>query len=275
MSRIKLAGAQWTWVGATFAESAGIYRSLGVDTMDLIAMPGGLLNVDDLVPGPHGAVSQVKDLDIELANLIILFGEGFADSALNSSDEAVRQQNRDRIIRISDFCAEAGIQSITLLPGVEQEGMSREDAQAIAADELHDAAEITAASGVDMVFEPHRESVLESPEETLRFMEQNPDLKICVDYAHCVSLGHKEDELHGLLPYAGHVHLRQGANDKIQARWDEGEIDFPGLMRRLQDTGYEGYATLEYEHEEFWDMDRCDVMTETIKMRDAVRPFTS
>ncbi len=153
--------------------------------------------------------------------------------------------------------------------------MSREDAQALAADELHAAGEIITAVGVDMVFEPHRQSVLESPEETLRFMEKNSDLKICVDYAHCVSIGHKEDDLHALLPYAGHVHLRQGSNGMIQQRWDEGEIDFPGLMQRLHDTGYEGYATLEYEHEEFWDMDKCDVMAETIKMRDAVRPFVA
>ena len=208
-------------------------------------------------------------------NLIVLLGEGFADNALNSPDAAVRQQNRSRIRHIADFCATAGLKSLTLLPGVESEGMSRQDAQAIAADELHAAAEITSNVGIDLVFEPHRESVLERPEEILKFMQQNPDLKICVDYAHCVSIGHKEDELYALLPYAGHVHLRQGANEKIQARWDEGEIDFPGLMRRLHDTGYEGYATLEYEHEEFWDMDKCDVMTETIKMREAVLPFTT
>ena len=272
---IKLAGAQWTWVGATFAESAGIYRALGVDAMDLIAMPGGLLTAEGINADAQGEAGKVKGLDIELVNLIVLLGEGFADRALNSPDEAVRQQNRDRIRRLSDFCAAAGLKSLTLLPGVEHEGMSREDAQAIAAAELHAAAEITAAVGIAMVFEPHRESVLESPRETLRFMEQNPDLRICVDYAHCISLGHQEDELHPLLPYAGHVHLRQGASGMIQQRWDQGEIDFPGLMGRLRETGYEGYATLEYEHEEFWDMDKCDVMTETIKMRDAVRPFTS
>ena len=271
---IKLAGAQWTWVGTSFAESAGIYKTLGVEAMDLIAMPGAALTADGLTADPQGQAKMVKDLDIELVNLIVLLGEGFADRALNSTDESVRQQNRDRIARIVDFCAEAGLQSLTLLPGVEHEGMSREDAQSIAAEELHAADEIASAAGIAMVFEPHRESVLERPDETIKFMEQNSDLKLCIDYAHCVSIGHQEDELHALLLYAGHVHLRQGANEKIQARWDEGEIDFPGLMGRLQETGYDGYATLEYEHEEFWDMDKCDVMTETIKMRDAVLPFT-
>ena len=50
-------------------------------------------------------------------------------------------------------------------------------------------------------------------------------------------------------------------------------IDFPSLITRLKQTGYRGYVTLEYEHDKFWNMDRCDVMTETIKMRDAVRPL--
>ena len=46
MSNIVLAGAQWTWVGATFAEAAGIYKALGVGAMDLIAMPGAPLTAD-------------------------------------------------------------------------------------------------------------------------------------------------------------------------------------------------------------------------------------
>ena len=46
------------------------------------------------------------------------------------------------------------------------------------------------------------------------------------------------------------------------------------MIGRLQEAGYNGYVTLEYEHEPGWmDMDKCDVMTETVKMRDLVRPL--
>ena len=79
---IKLAGAQWTWVGTSFAESAGIYKTLGVEAMDLIAMPGAALTADGLTADPQGQAKMVKDLDIELVNLIVLLGEGFADRAL-------------------------------------------------------------------------------------------------------------------------------------------------------------------------------------------------
>ena len=34
-----------------------------------------------------------------------------------------------------------------------------------------------------------------------------------------------------------------------------------------------GYLTLEYEHDPWMDCDRVDVMTETIRMRDVVRPL--
>ncbi len=274
-SAIKLAGAAWTWVGASFEESAGIYRAIGVDAMDLIAAPGGLLNPDDIAADPNGQADRVKNLDIELANIIVLFGEGFEDRAINSADEAVRRQTLETYRRLLEFCAAADLKSITVLPGVEQKGIGREASQSLSAEQMHTMAELGRDAGILMVYEAHRESVLESPQEIISFVEKNPDLKLCIDHAHCLSIGYKLSELEPLVAYAGHVHLRQGANGKIQARWDEGEIDFPALMRQLHSTGYEGYATLEYEHEEFWDMDKCDVMTETIKMREAVRPFVS
>ena len=60
------------------------------------------------------------------------------------------------------------------------------------------------------------------------------------------------------------------------SRWDDGEVDFPRVIGLLKQAGYSGNLTLEYEHEPGWmDMDKCDVMTETIKMRDAVQPLLS
>ena len=273
MSDIKLAGAQWSWVGASFAESANIYKAIGVEAMDLIAMPGGLLDVGDVARDPKAAARQLAEVDIDLVNLLVLLGDDFADRALNSPAVEVRRQNSETLTAVVEFCAAAGMRSICLLPGVEQTGMSRADAQALAADELRAAVAIGADCGLGVFFEPHRESVLERPDEIVAFMEKNDDLRIVIDYSHCVSIGHREEELHPLLPYAGHVHLRQGANGSIQSRWGDGEIDFEGLMRRLVEIGYSGYATLEYEHEEVWDMDRCDTMKETLKMRDVVRPF--
>ena len=59
----------------------------------------------------------------------------------------------------------------------------------------------------------------------------------------------------------------------MQARWDDGVIDFSAVVELLKRAGYSGCLALEYEHDPWMECDRVDVMTETIKMRDVVRPL--
>ncbi|MEX2169205.1 MAG: sugar phosphate isomerase/epimerase family protein [Pirellulales bacterium] len=273
-SSIKLAGAAWSWVGTTLAESAAVYRALGVDALDLIAIPGTRLDTYQIAADPLGHARKVQALEVALSNLLVFFGTNFRDRALNSPDPAIRSSNLETFKRVLEFCAAAGFHSATVLPGVEHQPHRRKEALECTATELNRMNELAQSAGVLLVYEPHFESILESPQDILAFRE-NGDVKLVIDYSHGVSLGYSTDELDSLVPFAGHVHLRQATRDKIQARWEEGSIDFPALLHRLKDTGYYGYATLEYEHDPFWNMDRCDVMTETIKMRDAVLPHLS
>jgi len=273
VNTIQLAGAAWSWGDATIAESAAIYRALGVDAIDLIAIPGKSLDPYRIAADPTGQAAVVDGLGVELiSNLLLFFGVDFHDRALNSADPAVRRKNLDLFLRVLEFCATVNCYSVTVLPGVEQTGHTRAASLEWAAAELHRMNELAKSAGVLLVYEPHVESILEDPDETLLFVQTNPDIKLVIDYSHGVSLGHSTSKLSQLVPYAGHVHLRQACHGKIQARWEEGTIDFPALIGLLHDTDYRGYVALEYEHDPFWNMDQCDVMTETIKMRDAVRP---
>ena len=74
-----------------------------------------------------------------------------------------------------------------------------------------------------------------------------------------------------LAPYTGHVHLRQCAPGVLQARWDEGVVDFRKVVEALERSGYRGWYALEYEHDSWLGNDRVDVMTETIRMRNLAR----
>jgi hypothetical protein len=69
------------------------------------------------------------------------------------------------------------------------------------------------------------------------------------------------------------VHLRQGAPRVLQARWNEGVIDFRKVVGVLQQAGFSGYYALEYEHDPWLGNDRVDVISESIKMRDEVKPL--
>jgi sugar phosphate isomerase/epimerase len=270
---IRLAGAAWSWVGTTLAESVAIYRALGVRAVDLIAIPGARLDTYTIAADPAGQAKSLRELDVAFSNLLMFFGAGFQDRAVNSADATARDKNFDTFRRVLEFCSMAGVYSVTVLPGVEQPSMSRSDALAVSAGELNRMNEAAQSAGVLLVFEPHVQSILEDPRDVLGFVREKCRAKLVVDYSHAVSIGYKTDDLDTLVPFAGHVHLRQAAPDQIQARWEDGTIDFPALMSLLKETNYCGYVTLEYEHDKFWNMDRCDVMTETIKMRDAVLPY--
>jgi sugar phosphate isomerase/epimerase len=270
---MKLGGAAWSWVGATLVESANIWRALGVHSMDLCAVPGTAIDPSEIERDPRGQAQKFREPEMDLGNIIILLGSNFAERAINSPNAGLQSRNVETFKRIVECCAAAGLSSVTVLPGVDQPGMSHDDSIARSGEALYNLIEIGAASGVLVVFEPHFQSVFESPVDTLEFLQRNPEIKIALDYSHFMCAGFSPGQVDPLVPFAGHVHLRQGADGKMQARWEEGIVDYPRVMRQLQAAGYDDYVVFEYEHDDWMEMDRCDVMTETIKMRDAVLPF--
>lgn len=271
MGNIKLAGAAWSFVGTTLLESANIWRALGIQSIDLFAVPGAQLDSEEIEQDPKGQARRFKKLGMPVSNLFYLFGTDFENRALNSPDVIVQSKNMDTLKKVLDCCRTSNIPSLLILPGIDHPGMSHEDAIRRSGEVLTEMTAVALESGVLLIFEPHVESVLENPKETLKFLKCYSDLKIALDYSHFIALGYKPSDVHPLLPYTRHFHLRQGAYRKLQSRWEDSEIDFTDVVRRLQEVGYEGYLTLEYEHEPGWmKMDQCDVMTESIKMRNLV-----
>ena len=271
MTTNKLAGAAWSFVGASLPESAAIWQALGIGAMDLMAVPGGLLDSREIERDPEGQARRVTGAGLPLSNLLYIFGDGFDDRPINSVDESVRAANRETFKRVLQFCKAAGIPSVLVLPGIDQAGITHEEAVELSAAAMNELAALAAAEDVLFLFEPHVESVLESPFDTLTFLQRNPALKIVLDYSHFVAQGYEPADVDPLVPYAGHVHLRQACRDKLQARWDDGVIDFSAVVELLEAAGYSGYLTLEYEHDPWMDCDQVDVMTETIRMRDEIR----
>jgi sugar phosphate isomerase/epimerase len=268
-----LSGAAWSFVGATLRESVDIWRSLGVHAIDLIAVPGAILDPRKIIEKPEREAGAIRELDSSVANLIFAFGSGFSDRALNDKDPEVRRRNAGEFEAVLEFCRLAQIRSITALPGVVQPEWTREKSVAVAAEVLNELTLLAAKKEIGLFFEPHVESLFESPAETLRFLHAHEKLRITLDYSHFVYSGSAQDEIDCLGPYAGHVHLRQGAPRVLQARWNEGVIDFGKVVRVLQQAGFSGYYALEYEHDPWLGNDKVDVISESIKMRDEVKPL--
>src|SRR2546421_373141 len=90
---MRLSGAAWSFVGATLREAVEIYRALHINAIDLLALPGFLLDSDKIIENPAHAALAIKELGMLAVNLMFNFAGNFSDRALNHRDESIRQRN--------------------------------------------------------------------------------------------------------------------------------------------------------------------------------------
>ena len=202
-----------------------------------------------------------------------LFGDTPAHR--NLADPASLDRNLADFAEAIRFCVAAAIPTAFVLPGVCNPGQDRAAALAQSARALNRLLPLAADSGVTLTMEPHVHSFLESPALTLALLEAVPGLRLTLDYAHFTCLGWRQEEIDPLAPHAAHVHLRQARPGVLQAKSDQGTINVPALLGSLRACGYAGSLAVEYVHQDYMDTRHDDVLTETIRMRDAVRAWAS
>ncbi len=271
---MRLSAAAWSFVGTTLHESARMWRALGIDAIDLLASPGSLVDANQIVENPIVHARQMKATGSDLSNLIFFPGPWFDNPPTNTKDPEVRKRLKNVYARVFEFCNEASIPSVIISPGIDLSGSTHEESQALSIDVLNSLSIQAATNGITLMFEPHVGSVMESPIETLACLQANPDLRIVLDYSHFLVQGYIQQEVDPLAPFCAHVHLRQATRGHIQTRWEDGTIDIENEISLLRKHGYSGFLALEYEFDPTWlKMDEVDVVTESIKMRNAVRPL--
>ena len=266
---MKLGATSWSFPHCTLREIIGILKSLGIGAVDVGFFYLSALAKEALLADPSGVADSIKAHGVELSSLYYLFGGSL--EARNLADPDSLEANVRDFEKVMAFCKAAEIPSIMLLPGVLNRLQSRQGAlvQTVAA--LKELMPIAKAPGVIMTVEPHIHSYLESPPLVLELINQVPGLKLTLDYAHYVCLGYRQEEIDALAPHAAHVHLRQARPGALQAKLEQGTINFPALLATLREVGYNGYLSVEYVHQDYMGTLYDDVLSETVKMRDLVR----
>jgi len=95
------------------------------------------------------------------------------------------------------------------------------------------------------LLEPWAGAVVRSAEGCRAMMAEVPGLRLLIDTGHVADWGGDPLEL---LPYAGHVQLRQGRPGAAQVHADDpsGVVDFRAVVRRLRKLEYGGRLSVEY-----------------------------
>ena len=275
---LKATCTSWSWSLLPFERVAQIMSLLGFRAIDLGAFagwahyePGILASRPEAMAQEIGQISQRYEM--ALTDMIVTFGTGLVEKCVNFPDRGVRDANLETFKGLAEFCHYAGIPGITLCPGVEHASLGRASSLQLAMDELARLAEAGKQADLRVSFEPHAESITESPEDALQAVQQVPHLSLTLDYSHFAYLGYSDQEIEPLVPYAGHFHVRQAKSGVLQCRTTEGQIDFERALTRLQECGYDGWVAFEYVWEQWLENDRVDVLSETLILRRQLARF--
>ena len=252
----------------TLEEAAGITHALGLDAMDLDGVMDTTLKREKILSVDREEVQRVKDLGLVTPNIHWTFAPASLTPVINDPDPKVRADNKDQIKRLVEFCQAASIPSILVLPGMLLPGQSAADGRALSVDVLNEYAELSQEANIDLYIEPHVKCSFESPKMAGWLVQQVLGARLALDYAHFICQGYTQPEVDALIPYTGHVHLRQAKSGLLQAKLEDGTINFGLVVDGLRSADYSGYWCIEYVHQDFIGADNVDVLTETVKMRD-------
>ncbi len=267
---MKLSTTAWSFPQLSLKEITGILKVLGINSVDIGLFYNSALDKNRLLNDAEPYAQELLNLDIDFANLYYLFGDGLGER--NLADGKSLKENIEDFKKLMPFLKTAKIPSIMLLPGVLNKGQGRQAALKETVISLKELLPIANDNGIALTIEPHVHSYLESPSLVLELLAQVP-VKLTLDYAHFVALGYRQEEIDELAKYATHVHLRQARAGFLQAKLEQGTINFPAVLAKLKEHNYKGYLSIEYVHQDYMNTLYDDVLSETVKMRDLVREF--
>ncbi len=208
--------------------------------------------------------------ELDAVDFFPQYGSHPGENSINDPNPAIREQVEEYIRGSARFCKAAGIPGFTILPGVDHLGRPLTENLDASGIVLKRATEIAGEYGLQLRFEPHMGSVADTPELALQLIEMAPDARVTLDYAHFILQYISEDRIHALIPHAGHFHVRPARPGKLQTAWSEGTIDFVDIINRLKAANFQGALSIEYVCADWFDINRNDVLSETIITKEAL-----
>jgi len=211
--------------------------------------------------------SDLQGAGLETADVFLQTGLDPSECASNDPSPMIRAQNRKAFLLTLDLCAALGCTHLTGLPGVWHEGVNNSGNWALAVDEAGWRQQTASSAGVSYAIEAHVGSICPDIASTRSFLDSVAGLTLTLDYGHFVMANLDSHDVHSLLPFASHIHVRSGAPKRLQTPVSENEIDFAGMVHRLQKQKYTGFLAVEYVWTEWERCNRTDNLSETILLR--------
>lgn len=216
----------------------------------------GLKNVDLMERMPHMSLDPNECNLAEVAACAAAHGIRIANLAtyvgdtLQSEDEKEQEAGYQDVIRAIDAAEKLGARSIRGFRSPKfdaPEGVPRMVPWA------KKCAEYAAGKGIYMGLENHGGGISGDPEVCRDLAAQvgSPYFGVLYDPCNLITRGTDYKEgLEVMKDHIVHVHIKDGTNEERsqeKTMLGDGDVDVPWILQRLEEIGYDGYITLEYE----------------------------
>lgn len=280
---MKLASDDFGWPGLRPEFVLDLIRELDLEGVSMAFFGGGTERTpQEIATDPEAWGERVAG---ELAERGLAAADGFfvpsADlvgGTVNHPDPAEVNNGEELFDSFLAFARRAGLEGVTILPGMIFGGEPWEDAAARSAAGLERRVAQGRESGLRVSIEPHivstspySGSVADTPAKVLDLLERVPGLELTLDYGHFNVQGIADREVEPLLEHARHFHMRGGAEGLVQTRFEDNVTDFGRVLDVMARIGYDGWVEIEYVHDARPGCSSCDNIQEIRKFRDFVR----
>jgi len=270
-------------LGYSSVDIAGFYQrgKCSFEPQDVAANPQKQADILNPLLQKYDLSALLQKYDLSVTDFFPQFGVAPSLHSLNDPDPEVREENMRYVRGAAAFCKLIGSPGMTILPGVDHISRTLADNLAVSTEYLRRAVDIAGEYGIEVRFEPHMGSVTDTPELALGIVNAVPGLKVTLDLAHFVLQYISVERAYALVPYTGHVHVRQAKPGKLQIAHDEGTLNFPELISRLKAVGYIGALTVEYVGAltveyvcaDWFEVNRNDTLHESAVAFERLRPY--
>ena len=255
-----------------FGFSTNAFREYGLgESIEAIA-DAGYDGVELLFDEPHlyppvadeteieRTVETLAEHDVAISNcnaFMLTAIEDFHHPSFVEPDEEYRRQRVEYTLAALETAAALDAPYISIEPGGPvPEGKSREWALDVFEEGLREVVDKAEEVGVDALVEPEPDLLVETSAEFLELLDRvdSPRLGCNFDVGHFFCVGEDPAELvDELETHTRHYHLEDIPADRTHehTQLGDGALDIDGVLEAIDDTGYDGFVTVElYPYEE-------------------------
>ena len=244
---MKLSFSTWGMQITPMDDAVRQCAALGYDGLELTVIPGWPTDAATLDTAERRRIRTLyDDAGIELCGIS-------GNASLLLDDRAVADANEARFRTYLDLAAELQLPGERLIVTTTTGGTTAdwESRKQEVSERVGRLSKYADARGVMVGIEPHVGAALHRPDDVIWLVEQvdSPGLTIHFDISHFNVQGIPMEESVAILaPRSLHTHVKDERGLAPAHEFlipGEGEMDYPGYLRLMQDAGYDGHIVVE------------------------------